>query len=169
MGINHRLSRVRHTSKRAPRRRLPLSTWLVGVLVVVGGIAVSIEPENAGSLGVSSPSSVAAASMPDEVMAVEMVDMPVELWDVADWAVGLFEEAGLDLPPIRFVHHGGATEPCQGRAGTHREIEGVSVIDICATEVGRPVQVMVLHETAHAWTAATLIPEPKLAFQELRS
>lgn len=42
------------------------------------------------------------------------------------------------------------------------------MIDICATEVGRPTRVMVLHETAHAWAAAALTPERKLAFQELR-
>ncbi len=168
MGINHRLSRVRHTSKRAPRRRLPLSPWLVGVLAVAGGIAVSIEPENAGSLGESSGASAAVDSTPDVVVAVEMVGMPVDLREIADWAVSLFEEAGLHLPPIRFVHHGGVTEPCQGRAGTHREIEGVSVIEICVTEVGRPTRVMVLHETAHAWAAVSVTPERKVAFQELR-
>lgn len=106
--------------------------------------------------------------MSDEAMAVEMVDMPVDLREIADWAVDLFDEAGLDLPPIRFVHHGGTMEPCRGRAGTHREIEGVSVIDICAVEASRPTRVMVLHETAHAWASGALTPERKAAFQELR-
>lgn len=100
--------------------------------------------------------------------AVEMVRMPDGLRDLARWAVGLFEKAELDLPPMRFVHHGGSTEPCRDRAGTHRVVDGVSVIDICTTDLNRPTQVLVLHETAHAWTAHALTDERRARFQELR-
>ncbi len=113
---------------------------------------------------------VAPSVLPPEPtdVAVEMVDMPDHLRELADWAVELFEQAGLDLPRLRFVHHMGATEPCRGRAGLHHVVDEMSVIEICATEADRPIRVMILHETAHAWAARDLTPERKSDFQELR-
>jgi hypothetical protein len=100
--------------------------------------------------------------------SVVMVDMPDHLREMAEWAVDLFEQADLDLPRVRFVHHMGATEPCLGRAGMHRMVDGVSVVEICATEADRPTRVMILHETAHAWAAHDLTTERKSDFQEVR-
>jgi hypothetical protein len=100
--------------------------------------------------------------------AVEMVNMPAALADMAEWAVGLFDQAGLELPPVRFVHHGGDMDPCLGREGLHHSVDGVNVVEICATEASWPTQVMILHETSHAWTDGQLTPQRKAAFQELR-
>lgn len=100
--------------------------------------------------------------------AVERVNMPAELADGTEWALDLFDEAALELPPIRFVHHGGATEPCRGRMGMHRAVDGVSIIEVCTSEASFPTRLMLLHEVAHAWTSHQLTPERKAQFQELR-
>lgn len=101
-------------------------------------------------------------------VAVVMIDMPEHLREMADWAVDLFGQADLDLPRLRFIHHGGLVEPCQGRAGLHHVVDDMSVIEICATEADRATRVMILHETAHAWAAHGLTPERKSDFRELR-
>lgn len=138
------------------------------VLATVIGINVLLS----GSAGLSEADPVEvpveAPVLVAEPAAVEMVNMPSEMAGMAEWAVDLFDQAGLELPPLRFVHHGGATEPCRGRAGLHHSVDGVSVIELCATEASFPNQVMILHESAHAWVDHQLTPERKDEFQDLR-
>lgn len=81
---------------------------------------------------------------------VELVDVPDEFADMAGWAVGLFEEAGLRLPPLRFVHHGDDQTLCSGRRGSHRYVDGRSIVDICTSDRGKATAALLLHETAHA-------------------
>ena len=102
------------------------------------------------------------------VPTLELVNMPAAFADMAWWAIDLFDRAGLELPPLRYVHHDGDRTACRGRDGLHHEIDGVSVIELCATDPAFAVRVMVLHETAHAWADHSLTDERKLAFQELR-
>ena len=102
------------------------------------------------------------------IPTLELVNMPADFAHMAWWAIDLFDQAGLELPPLRYVHHDGDRTPCSGRDGLHHEVDGVSVIELCATEAVFGVQVMVLHETAHAWADHSLTDERKLAFQELR-
>jgi hypothetical protein len=49
-----------------------------------------------------------------------------EFAGMAYWAVDLFEEAGLRLPPMRFVYHGDDQTPCRGRRGRRdrSEVDG---------------------------------------------
>lgn len=96
------------------------------------------------------------------------VDAPAELVELAEWSVGLFEEAGLDLPPIRFAYHGDDTAPCSGHRGVHRHADGRSTIDICTSETGGTRDWLVLHETAHAWAAHGLVEGRRAEFQTLR-
>jgi hypothetical protein len=100
--------------------------------------------------------------------AVEFVDMPAEFTGAATWAMDLFDQAGFELPPIRYVFHGDAPERCSGRAGKHHRVEGVSVIEICTADLSFPAQRMVLHETAHAWIDHTVTDERRASFQQLR-
>lgn len=99
---------------------------------------------------------------------VQFVDMPDEFADMADWAVDLFEEAGLGLPPIQFVYHGDDQAPCSGWRGAHRHLDGRSTIDICTSDPGNVTAGLVLHETAHAWAAQELSADRKADFQALR-
>jgi hypothetical protein len=99
---------------------------------------------------------------------VEFVDVPDEFADMANWAVDLIEEAGLRLPPMRFVYHGDDQTPCSGWRGAHRYVDGRSTIDICTSDSGNVTASLVLHEIAHAWAAHDLSDERKADFQSLR-
>lgn len=122
-------------------------TWSLG-----SGLAVAAERPPAG----------------DPVDGVVLVDVAPELAELAQWSVGLFEEAGLDLPPITFIHHGDDTAPCSGWTGVHRHVDGHSTVDICTSEVGGTTPWLVLHETAHAWAAHDLDEGRRADFQALR-
>ncbi len=113
-------------------------------------------------LGMPSPAVIAQEA------PVLYVDLPAEHQAMAQWAVGLFAEAGLDLPPLRYVYHGDERSACRGRRGLHHTIQGVSVVEICTAEATFPAQAMILHETAHAWADLSLSDERKEAFQALR-
>ena len=57
---------------------------------------------------------------------------------------------------------------CSGRRGTHRHVDGHSTIDICTSDLGNVTAALVVHETAHAWSAHDLSDERKADFQALR-
>lgn len=99
--------------------------------------------------------------------SVEFVDMPDAFRDMARWATDLFDEAGLELPAIRFEYHGDTTS-CNDREGTHRTIDDRSIIQVCRSQPGMVSAGMILHETAHAWAAWSLDDERKARFQLLR-
>lgn len=100
--------------------------------------------------------------------SVTLVDLPVDFRRSATWAVALFDEAGLDMPALRYVHHGGDPVPCGGRAGVHHVVDGVSVIELCEPKPSTATEVMILHETAHAWAEHSLTDADRDAFQRLR-
>ena len=107
-------------------------------------------------------------ALSDPAELVELVDVPEEFADLARWAVNLFEEAGLHLPPVRFVYHGDDRAPCGGWRGVHRHVEGNSTSGICSSDPGKVTAANILHETAHAWAAHDLSDERKADFQSLR-
>lgn len=115
--------------------------------------------------GQTAPASPATAS---DAPSVENVDLPSSLTTMVDWAVDLFAEAGLELPSLRFVHHGDDPDACNGKPGLHRVVDGVSHINICTSEPSFPTRAMILHETAHAWADHSLSRERKADFQQLR-
>lgn len=110
----------------------------------------------------------ASTAIVPDAPVVELTALPPEMQELADWAVDLFAEAGLELPPLRFEHHGEDRSHCGGRTGAHHLVEAVSVIEVCTASVAPATQVMLLHETAHAWVEHALGDGPKAAFQELR-
>lgn len=115
------------------------------------------------SLG-TSPTGSSADAPPQ----VEFGDLPDRHIVVAVWATELFDAAGLGLPPLRFDYHGGATEPCGGRAGMHHAVGATNVIEICTTEITPATEALIVHEVAHAWLDRSLSDERKAAFRELR-
>lgn len=112
----------------------------------------------------------AAAAVParEQPGSVELVDMPDQLAAWARWAVDLFAEAGLELPPIQYRYHDGNMSYCNGRDGLQQPDGAVNVIELCTTRLDFGTQVMILHETAHAWADHTLTEETRTQFQELR-
>jgi hypothetical protein len=110
----------------------------------------------------------ASDASPGQPAPVAFVGLPDDFQSMAKWAIERFDQAGLELPPLRFVYHEGDRTPCLGRDGLHHSVDDVNIIEICATDPSFPIRVMILHETAHAWVHHSLTPERKAAFRELR-
>jgi hypothetical protein len=83
------------------------------------------------------------------------------------WAVGLFDQAGLRLPPIEVVRHR-SVQPCSGRRAAHTWKDGRSTIHLCADDKPRPRRYRMLHEIAHAWDRQSLTEARRAAFLDLR-
>jgi hypothetical protein len=94
-------------------------------------------------------------------------DLTAEQVELLGWALGQFDDAGLDLPPMVVVGHD-TTEPCRGRIGIHRVEERRSVIRLCTRETGPARELLYLHELAHAWDWHALSEERRRAFLRLR-
>lgn len=122
------------------------------------------------SFAIDTPPQAAAAqrSATAEAAVVEVGGVPDAMVTMIDWATALFADADLSLPSMRFVHNGTDTGPCSGRVGMHHVVDGVSVVEICTADVGVATRIMILHETAHAWTEHRLTDEAREAFRELR-
>jgi hypothetical protein len=118
-------------------------------------------------LAAHSPTSTTGSGVV-EPPRLEFIDMPSDFIAGATWATGLFAEADLDLPPLRFVFHGDVAEPCQGRPGLHHQVDHVSVIEICTTEMSNATAGLMLHETSHAWIDLNLTDAAKDSFKKLR-
>lgn len=84
-----------------------------------------------------------------------------------DWAVDLFRQANLPLPPVDFVHEP-FRDPCKGRRGSHTVAQGRSTIRICTDEAGLADQILFVHELAHAWDRVALTDDRRAAFMALR-
>jgi hypothetical protein len=82
--------------------------------------------------------------------------VPVAFEEMMTWAIDLFDQADMELPPLRINHHGDDTSACEGRPGVRRDGDGHSVIDLCTDDVGFPTRALVLHELAHAWIAGNV-------------
>lgn len=81
-----------------------------------------------------------------------------EQLELADWALGRFEEAGLELPPIT-IHVHADRSGCNGRLGYLGHADGGQyVIHQCGTEF------TLLHELAHAWDVHALTEEIRQEF-----
>lgn len=133
---------------------------LVALLALLAGTSSELQATFAATATPSGDTS--------RVPPVEFVDMPSSLTEMVEWAVDLFDEAGLELPPLRFVHHEGDLDACHGKPGLHRSVEDVSYINICQGEPSFATRTVILHETAHAWASHSLSREREADFQELR-
>jgi hypothetical protein len=85
-----------------------------------------------------------------------------------DWAIGLYADAGLELPPLEFVRYP-TREPCHGARGLYTGSRSPAIIRICMPEAGRFAESHFLHEIAHAWDAYALTDRRREAFLELRN
>jgi hypothetical protein len=128
-----------------------------------GWIAIAV---SVGAIA-SVPDAVALTQGGDPVPGtpqVVVVDAPPAARELAAWAVGRFEAAGLELPPTE-VHFHGDTDGCRGFLGYAQG----GRIDLCvrlAMEAGP--QRLVLHELAHAWEGVTLDDACRDRFLALR-
>ncbi len=93
--------------------------------------------------------------------------------EMVEWAFGLFETAGLSLPPVLIRFHNGEG-PCEGNMGTLRYLaDGSPVIRVCADHDEPQVRdrwrrQSLLHELAHAWEMTELDDATRRRFERLR-
>jgi hypothetical protein len=88
--------------------------------------------------------------------------------ELIDWAIGLYAETGLELPPLEFVRFP-TREPCRSARGFYTGSRPPMTIRICMPEADRFAQSLFLHEIAHAWDAYALTDRRREAFLELRN
>lgn len=84
-----------------------------------------------------------------------------------EWTIGLYAEAGLELPPLEFVSYP-TREPCRGARGLYAGGRSPATIRICMPEANRFAESLFLHEVAHAWDAYALPDRRREPFLELR-
>jgi hypothetical protein len=115
------------------------------------------------------------------VAAVALVGLPAEPDEAAhsargfshgqealiEWAIGLYADAGLELPPLEFVHYP-TREPCRGARGLYTGDRSPATIRICTPEAGPFAESLFLHEIAHAWDRYALTDRRRAAFLHLR-
>jgi hypothetical protein len=136
---------------RAMRNHLTRSVAIIALVALGTGATAAAAPPAAPQPG-----------------SLELVDMPDQLATWAHWAVDLFAEAGLELPPIRYRYHDRNMSLCNGRDGLQHTDGALNVIELCTTRLDFGTQVMILHETAHAWADHTLTEGTRARFQALR-
>jgi len=105
-------------------------------------------------------------SRPGEVSAPRGVTVSggtVEQQELAHWAIGRFEAAGLELPPIEIRFHAGG-----GGCGGHLGYSRGEIVDVCSTLVNLMSRRIVLHELAHAWAAVNVTGATRERFLSLR-
>jgi hypothetical protein len=89
--------------------------------------------------------------------------------DLAGWALGRFDRAGLELPPLAVAFHDDR-EPCGGHFGLYRTGNPARV-DICGFNWDRfavTAKKTLLHELGHAWTQHNLRDSERGSFLALR-
>jgi hypothetical protein len=84
-----------------------------------------------------------------------------------DWAVGLFDEAGLALPGIAFVRDS-TVDPCHGQRGWFEPQHEGPVVHVCIHDGGTIGDHLILHEIAHAWNSHNLDGDRRAEFLQWR-
>jgi len=93
--------------------------------------------------------------------------------EMIEWAHGLFEKAGLRLPPVLIRFHNDEG-PCEANMGILRYLaDGSPIIRVCADHDEPQVRdhwrrQSLLHELAHAWEMAELDDATRRRFERLR-
>jgi hypothetical protein len=89
-------------------------------------------------------------------------DIPEQL-ELARWAVGRFEMAGLDTPTVEIAFHADRSG-CRGHIGFALEGE----VDVCTTLVNAMTRRALLHEMSHIWLDQNVTGSMRARFLSLR-
>lgn len=125
--------------------------WIGAAVAVLAIAAGAVNVRNAG---------VAEAATFGPAMVVGGTSEQVEM---ARWAVGRFESAGLTLPPIQIRFHADL-EGCGGHLGYYRR----GAVDVCGVSANLMARRNLLHEMSHAWAETNVTGDRRVRFLELR-
>lgn len=113
---------------------------------------------------------LAAAAMVALTIAMTWVDTETKITggtpaqqEMARWAIGRFETAGLSLPSLEIRFHP-TPNGCDGRLGGYAG----GTVDLCGVHVNLMSRRTLLHEIAHGWVGATVSADLKARFLRLR-
>ena len=107
--------------------------------------------------------SAAAGEQPQ----IRFVNVSEDQQALVRWAAGLYEAAGLDLPPIVIEGHADRSA-CHDRRGAARPEVGAVKIDLCVDTAGPIDELLIIHELAHAWDHHSLDDRRRTDFLALR-
>jgi len=94
---------------------------------------------------------------------VEVVGATSGQLEMARWAVGRFEAAGLEPPAVEIEFHG-AQSGCGGHLGFARR----GAVDVCNTLVNAMARRTLLHEMSHTWLDENVDDATEARFLALR-
>jgi hypothetical protein len=136
----------------------------IGVTVLVTvAVGLSLGPERTRMRHVAEPAPVLVAS-PHVFEFRTKSDAAL-----TEWALGRFQQAGLELPPLIIAFHD-HKQPCQGHVGLYSS-GSPARIDLCGFNWDRFLitpKKTILHELGHAWAGATLTEDMREEFVQFR-
>ena len=126
-------------------------TWTARRIRHILLLVAAIVSFGANGTGASAERATVVASSPADVA-------------IADWALARYAAAGLELPPVTIVFHDDPAS-CADNSGLYRSFR----IDAClGGQTLAYARRTLVHELAHAWSEAHLLPEDQARFLELR-
>lgn len=140
-------------------------------LIANGVTAPPLEAHAGPAVEIVATTAEHAADAESAPARVRILDPTPDHHALVDWAIGLYQAAGLELPPLR-VDFASGTDRCPaGVDGRFVPGEPESLVLVCpaagANDLHR--RHIILHEFAHAWDYHQLSDPQRDAFLELRS
>lgn len=127
---------------------------IITIILLTGfGIGIGRVPTTADEAQVDvaeTDEQVAAGEPAPNVPSLTLVDASPDQQIKADEALGMFEDAGLELPPL-VIEFDKTGEACQGNAGMYWAADRFDSIEIDTVSVCHQLFTIMVHELAHAW------------------
>ncbi len=152
---------TQHTSPTARRILTIVATGLIAAAITLPTVRLAAAADTASE---AAPAAPAAPAEPTP---------SAEEQEIIDWAFGLYEAAGLQLPDVAIGFYT-TKEPCHGFKGYYEPREdGPDMVRVCdwhdkATLRDAWRRKTIVHELAHSWTHATLTLDERQAFADHR-
>jgi len=111
---------------------------------------------------------LATGNDPPDIEPEHTMDgVPADQTDIIDWALGLFDTAGLELPGIDFISFADTTD-CFDRTGASIRRGYRTEVRLCLNGTPQVDDWVVLHQIAHAWDNHNLIESQRDTFLTMR-
>ncbi len=139
------------------------STFALTIAILLTGVTPAQSASETATAAAQPAVATVQAPRPEKAIHTDNADLAV----FAQWALGRYAQAGLELPALNIYFHEN-NESCKGYSALHRRSEAGSQIDICSTIRTPKLEGTILHEMAHAWAAHNLTDQQRQTFIELQ-